>query len=468
MSHNEKACVNCGEDRSGDVPAEKSLKTVSSESYRCRCGETVGRTEEHPSCFCEQCGGRLTWEGSVTDPREPGKIWCGIRCFDRWRERASCTSEATGCGCVCAPCIREKGSHIGLCVYDCKLRTRDTIPGSSEAKAKSFEYWIEDRDGNEHHGPFETYEEAAKNCRIAKGEKIVNRDVPRSETATASADEATDHDCYENECGSQFRRMENEIEEWKSKAEVAARALVTANDLVCHWGSRPAGWAMFQETCGLPPNGSGDEAWEKKKDRFDGLRFEHIGTEDHLVTCGFCGCRTSGFGLACCEKGVEAQRHLSGQRRPTATAEPVGDVHDAAKALVEGWERAYYGRGSLGGQIRLSENARQGLVNTIAAKLWGLRPTTTADLGRERATDRHPVTGEPYEAIMRTIGAEKQRLREKNHELHTRAQRVEAALHDMLRLITEMEADDDFGITEERRLRIGKARASLSSGEGPR
>jgi hypothetical protein len=42
-------------------------------------------------------------------------------------------SEATGCGCVCAPCIREKGSHIGLCVYDCKLRTRDTIPGSSEA-----------------------------------------------------------------------------------------------------------------------------------------------------------------------------------------------------------------------------------------------------------------------------------------------------------------------------------------------
>jgi hypothetical protein len=87
--------------------------------------------------------------------------------------------------------------------------------------------------------------------------------------------------------------------------------------------------------------------------------------------------------------------------------------------------------------------------------------------GRERATDRHPVTGEPYEAIMRTIGAEKQRLREKNHELHTRAQRVEAALHDMLRLITEMEADDDFGITEERRLRIGKARASLSSSPDP-
>lgn len=40
------------------------------------------------------------------------------------------------------------------------------------------EYWIEEADGNDR-GPFDTYQEAANNLRITKGEKIVNRDVPR-------------------------------------------------------------------------------------------------------------------------------------------------------------------------------------------------------------------------------------------------------------------------------------------------
>jgi YD repeat-containing protein len=88
--------------------------------------------------------------------------------------------------------------------------TTRSLRVSSEAKAKSFEYWIEDRDGNEHHGPFETYEEAAKNCRITKGEKIVNRDIPRSETAPACL--APDVACsaepkWSGRCGEHYWRM---------------------------------------------------------------------------------------------------------------------------------------------------------------------------------------------------------------------------------------------------------------------
>jgi hypothetical protein len=88
--------------------------------------------------------------------------------------------------------------------------TTRSLRVSSEAKAKSFEYWIEDRDGNEHHGPFETYEEAAKNCRITKGEKIVNRDIPRSETAPACL--APDVECkaepkWSGRCGEHYWRM---------------------------------------------------------------------------------------------------------------------------------------------------------------------------------------------------------------------------------------------------------------------
>ena len=62
---------------------------------------------------------------------------------------------------------------------------------------------------------------------------------------------------------------------------------------------------------------------EAPAERFEGLRFEYIGTEDYLVVCGFCGCRTSGFGLACCSRGIEAQKHLRGhaQRSDQATKE---------------------------------------------------------------------------------------------------------------------------------------------------
>ncbi len=38
---------------------------------------------------------------------------------------------------------------------------------------------------------------------------------------------------------------------WRRKAEVAAEALVTANELVCRY-HMPYGWPTFQETCGLP------------------------------------------------------------------------------------------------------------------------------------------------------------------------------------------------------------------------
>ncbi len=40
-------------------------------------------------------------------------------------------------------------------------------------------------------------------------------------------------------------------EVWKRKAEVAAEALVTANEMVCRH-SMPYGWPLFQQTCGLP------------------------------------------------------------------------------------------------------------------------------------------------------------------------------------------------------------------------
>jgi hypothetical protein len=42
-----------------------------------------------------------------------------------------------------------------------------------------------------------------------------------------------------------------------------------------------------------------------------------------------------------------------------------------------------------------------------------------------RESPKHPVTGEDYEAIFRTVRAEKETLRAKNHELHQRAQRAE-------------------------------------------
>ncbi len=63
-------------------------------------------------------------------------------------------------------------------------------------------------------------------------------------------------------------------------------------------------------------------------------------------------------------------------------AQPVGDVNDAARAVVERWE-AENGQSETIGPL-----ARTRLIQAIAVRLWGLRPATVADLRRAEAPMR--------------------------------------------------------------------------------
>lgn len=71
---------------------------------------------------CDQCDGYIGGKHGETCPR--GLAERMTVAFDGG-DRAS---DATNCGCVCSCCLSVNGSHIGLCVYDCKLRTRETEP----------------------------------------------------------------------------------------------------------------------------------------------------------------------------------------------------------------------------------------------------------------------------------------------------------------------------------------------------
>lgn len=136
----------------------------------------------------------------------------------------------------------------------------------------------------------------------------------------------------------ELREAKALVEIWKAKAELAARALVTANDLVMHWHTHPGGhpmptgWRIFQGTCGLPTEAT-EENRPHQHPRHDRERTCTVADEKNGVTeATDTPCKSHGPNWSCswCVPGKDVcPRHpLTGNE-----AAPGEDEAEATKLL---------------------------------------------------------------------------------------------------------------------------------------
>ncbi len=133
-----------------------------------------------------------------------------------------------------------------------------------------------------------------------------------------------------------------------------------------------------------------------------------------LCTCCCDRCDAPPFEHGCGRPGCNGPKQWG--RRESAPSRTSEDFH-------EGWLTGL----GLAANVARCEGA---LGEAIAKRIDGIVDNAPGD------RPKHPVTGEDYEAIFRTVRAEKDALRAKNHELHQRAQKAEAALSAIAKLPT--------------------------------